>query len=46
MPGDSGIIQVKYSTAATGAIDKLIDVFSNANQMALSLKLKGKVVKK
>lgn len=46
MPGDSGVIQVKYSTAATGAIDKLVDVFSNASSMALSLKLKGKVVKK
>lgn len=46
MPGDSGVIQVKYSTAATGAIDKLVDVFSNATQMALSLKLKGKVIKK
>jgi len=46
MPGDSGVIQVNYSTAATGAIDKLVDVFSNATQMALSLKLKGKVIKK
>jgi hypothetical protein len=46
MPGDSGVIRVKYSTAAQGAIDKLIDVSSNATSIALALKLKGKVVKK
>jgi len=45
MPGDSGVIQVKYSTAATGVIDKLVTVFSNATQIPLSLHLKGKVVK-
>lgn len=45
MPGDSGVIQVKYSTATLGAIDKLIDVSSNATP-AISLKLKGRVVKK
>jgi len=43
MPGDSGVIQVKYNTTATGTINKLVDVHSNAMQMALKLKIKGKV---
>jgi hypothetical protein len=46
LPGDSGVINVKYSTAATGAIDKLVTVFSNATQIPLTLNLKGIVVKK
>ena len=46
VPGDSGIIQVKYSAAASGAIDKLVSVFSNATETPMSLSLKGIVVKK
>ena len=43
MPGDSGIIQVIYSTDATGIIDKVISVYSNATKIPVSLKLKGRV---
>lgn len=46
MPGDSGIIQVIYSTETTGAIDKEISVYSNITKMPVLLKLKGRVTKK
>jgi len=45
MPGDSGIIKVIYLTAETGAIDKMVTVYSNATKMPVSLELKGKVIK-
>jgi len=45
MPGDSGIIKVIYLTAETGAIDKMVTVYSNATKMPVSLELKGNVTK-
>ncbi len=46
MPGDSGTIQVIYSTEETGTIDKVISVYSNATKMPVTLKLQGRVYQK
>lgn len=44
LPGKTGEIQVKYDTNRVGPIRKTITVYSNAEEPAKSLKIKGKVV--
>lgn len=46
MPGQSGVITVKYNTNTVGAISKSITVESNAVNSRVVLKIKGEVVKK
>ena len=46
LPGETGEIQVKYNTNITGPIRKTITVYSNAEDPAKSLKIKGKVLDK
>ncbi len=46
MPGQSGVITVKYNTNSVGAISKSITVESNASNSRVVLKIKGEVVKK
>ncbi|GHA49214.1 hypothetical protein GCM10007103_32630 [Salinimicrobium marinum] len=43
-PGETGEIQVKYDTKRVGPIRKTITVYSNAEEPAKSLKIKGKVL--
>lgn len=43
-PGETGEIQVKYNTTIVGPIRKTITVYSNAEEPAKSLKIKGKVL--
>ena len=43
-PGETGEIQVKYDTQIVGPIRKTITVYSNAEEPAKSLKIKGTVV--
>ncbi len=43
-PGKTGEIQVKYNTTIVGPIRKTITVYSNAEEPAKSLKIKGTVV--
>ena len=43
-PGESGQIKVKYNTALVGPIRKTITVYSNAEEPAKSIKIKGKVL--
>ena len=44
LPGEKGEIQVKYDTKRVGPIRKTITVYSNAEEKAKSLKIKGKVI--
>ena len=43
-PGESGQIKVKYDTSIVGPIRKTITVYSNAEEPAKSIKIKGKVL--
>ena len=44
MPGEKGIIEVKYNTERLGPIRKTITVYSNAKQSIKAIKIKGLVV--
>lgn len=44
MPGESGVIEVKYDTKRVNPIRKTITVFSNAETPTVALKIKGLVV--
>lgn len=44
LPGKTGEIKVKYDTNRVGPIRKTITVYSNANEPAKSIKIKGKVL--
>jgi hypothetical protein len=43
-PGETGEIKVKYDTQRVGPIRKTITVYSNADEPAKSIKIKGKVL--
>lgn len=43
-PGETGEIKVKYDTQRVGPIRKTITVYSNAQEPAKSIKIKGKVL--
>jgi len=43
LPGQSGIIKVKYDTKRVGAINKSVYVTSNAKVAKVTLKIKGKI---
>lgn len=43
-PGETGEIKVKYDTQRVGPIRKTITVYSNAEEPAKSIKIKGKVL--
>lgn len=45
LPGQSDVIKVKYDTKRVGLINKSIQVYSNATQKNVVLKIKGKVHK-
>ncbi len=45
LPGQSGVIKVKYDTKRIGAINKSIYVTSNAKVSKVTLKIKGKINK-
>lgn len=44
LPGDTETIYVKYDTKRVGIINKSIQVYSNASDSPLTLKIKGKVL--
>ncbi|RED47189.1 MULTISPECIES: DUF1573 domain-containing protein [Winogradskyella] len=44
MPGETGVIEVKYDTKRVNPIRKTITVFSNAETPTVALKIKGLVV--
>ena len=44
LPGENGIIEVKYDTKRIGPIRKTITVYSNATQPTKAIKIKGKIV--
>lgn len=44
LPGDTGIIEVKYDTNRVGPIRKTITVVSNADTPTIALKIKGKIL--
>ena len=44
MPGEKGIIEVKYDTERLGPIRKTITVYSNAKESIKAIKIKGLVV--
>jgi len=44
LPGKTGEIKVKYDTNRVGPIRKTITVYSNADEPAKSIKIKGKVL--
>ncbi len=46
LPGERGIIEVKYSAKKTGRFSKSITVISNADEPMKTLKIKGNVVAK
>ncbi|MFV8837948.1 DUF1573 domain-containing protein [Salinimicrobium soli] len=46
LPGKTGEIKVKYDTTRVGPIRKTITVYSNADEPAKSIKIKGKVLDK
>jgi hypothetical protein len=46
LPGKTGEIKVKYDTNRVGPIRKTITVYSNADEPAKSIKIKGKVLDK
>lgn len=43
-PGETGEIEVKYDTNRVGPIRKTITVYSNAEEPAKSIKIKGRVL--
>ena len=44
LPGETGVIEVKYDTKRVGPIRKTITVYSNAEQETKAIKIKGKIV--
>ena len=44
LPGETGQIEVKYDTSRVGPIRKTITVYSNAEEPAKSIKIKGRVL--
>ena len=44
LPGETGQIEVKYDTKRVGPIRKTITVYSNADEVVKSLKIKGTVI--
>lgn len=44
MPGETGVIEVKYDTKRVNPIRKTITVFSNAETPTVALKIKGLVI--
>jgi hypothetical protein len=46
LPGQSGVIKVKYDTKRVGVINKSVYVNSNAKVSPVTLKIKGKVLAK
>lgn len=44
LPGEKGEIKVKYDTNIVGPIRKTITVYSNAEEPAKSIKIKGRVL--
>jgi hypothetical protein len=43
-PGKTGVIKVKYDTSKVGPIRKTVTVYSNAEEPAKSIKIKGRVL--
>ena len=43
LPGQSDVIKVKYDTKRIGMINKSVQVYSNATQKTVVLKIKGKI---
>ncbi|MEM6722356.1 MAG: DUF1573 domain-containing protein [Bacteroidota bacterium] len=43
LPGESGVIEVKYDTKRVGPIRKTITVYSNADEPTKAIKIKGKI---
>jgi hypothetical protein len=43
LPGQSDVIKVKYNTKRLGLINKSVQVYSNATEKTVVLKIKGKV---
>ena len=43
MPGENGVIEVKYDTKRVGPIRKTVTVYSNATEPIKALKIKGVV---
>ena len=43
LPGQSDVIKVKYDTKRVGLINKSIQVYSNATEKTVVLKIKGKI---
>jgi len=43
LPGQDGVIEVKYDTKRVGPIRKTVTVLSNANEPNVALKIKGKI---
>jgi hypothetical protein len=43
-PGKTGVIKVKYDTSRVGPIRKTVTVYSNAEEPAKSIKIKGRVL--
>ena len=44
LPGEKGVIEVKYNTNNSGPIRRTITVYSNASEVPQSLKIKGTVL--
>ncbi len=44
LPGETGVIEVKYDTKRVGPIRKTITVYSNADEPTKAIKIKGKIV--
>jgi hypothetical protein len=44
MPGETGVIEVKYDTKRVGPFRKTITVHSNAEEETTAIKIKGKIV--
>ncbi|WP_298521175.1 DUF1573 domain-containing protein [uncultured Kordia sp.] len=44
LPGEDGVIEVKYDTKRVGPIRKTITVYSNADEPTKAIKIKGKIV--
>ena len=44
LPGESGVIEVKYATNRVGPIRRTITVYSNADEPTKALRIKGKVL--
>lgn len=43
LPGENGVIEVKYDTKRVGPIRKTITVYSNADEPTKAIKIKGKI---